>query len=360
MLPKELLVGTITLGLVNHAYLKRYEPKTAHWPLASLLLQPFALAAALRFLLPSSGISLTTTTVFICTNAFLSTLVVSIVAYRLSPWHRLAHIPGPMHRKVTKLFTVVEAVMGRRHLVLKDLHERSVNDVLNDVTHFDDAVTAILEDVFSFIGTDPVDLADLFPGTVAHILTNTWFFELYYFQETLRLYPVVPSGVGRRSPTGSALHVGGALIPGDTSVLVPMYVLQRSPANFFPVPEKFDPERWLRGPAAEDGIVHNAIAFIPFSYGPANCATKNLAWKELMSTAVLLLKRYEMKLVDVQGGKDASWGESVRDYYISQGRALMVEIALREYCTKKTLSSRGGTRNAKNLLRNKFRGPLNA
>ncbi|KAF7320582.1 hypothetical protein HMN09_00142500 [Mycena chlorophos] len=148
MLPKELLVGTIALGLVNHAYLKRYEPKTAHWPLACLLLQPFALVAALRFLLPSSGISPTTTSVLICTSAFLLTLVSSIVAYRLSPWHRLAHIPGPMHRKVTKLFTVVEAVMGRRHLVLKDLHER-YGDVVrvgpNDVSIVNaDAVKAVL------------------------------------------------------------------------------------------------------------------------------------------------------------------------------------------------------------------------
>ncbi|KAF7292063.1 hypothetical protein MIND_01232400 [Mycena indigotica] len=119
------------------------------------------------------------------------------------------------------------------------------------------------------------------------------------FQEALRLYPPVPSGGGRRVPAGDARLVGDTLIPDGTQVFLPHYVIHRSAANFAPAPDSFDPDRWLR--AEHAGHVHNAAAFIPFSYGAANCAAKHLAWRELLMTASAVLRRYDVRFA--QGGR---------------------------------------------------------
>lgn len=44
--------------------------------------------------------------------------------------------------------------------------------------------------------------------------------------ETLRLHPVVPSGLQRMTPP-EGLQIGDTFIPGDTIVQVPSYTLQR-------------------------------------------------------------------------------------------------------------------------------------
>jgi hypothetical protein len=55
---------------------------------------------------------------------YLSTLCLSIVAYRLSPMHPLAKYPGPILARVTKLWGAWLAVNGEAHLVYKKLHEQ--------------------------------------------------------------------------------------------------------------------------------------------------------------------------------------------------------------------------------------------
>lgn len=52
--------------------------------------------------------------------------------------------------------------------------------------------------------------------------------------ETLRLYPGVPSGVQRKTPP-KGLQVGHTFIPGDTVVQVPLYTLFRG-EHYIPDP----------------------------------------------------------------------------------------------------------------------------
>lgn len=50
--------------------------------------------------------------------------------------------------------------------------------------------------------------------------------------ETLRLHPVVPSGLQRMTPP-EGLQIGDTFIPGDTIVQVPSYTLQRGERAYY-------------------------------------------------------------------------------------------------------------------------------
>ena len=84
-------------------------------------------------------------------------------------------------------------------------------------------------------------------------------------------------------------------MPSHTAVSVPIYSIQRDPRCFSPLPNEFWPDRWLTQDSYElpNGqkissiqLVHNRNAFIPFSFGPANCVGKNLALMELRAITV--------------------------------------------------------------------------
>ena len=61
-------------------------------------------------------------------------------------------------------------------------------------------------------------------------------------EETLRLYPAVPSGLPRVVPPEGATF-RGVWLPGGTTVLTQAYSLHRDPVAF-PDAETFDPSRW--------------------------------------------------------------------------------------------------------------------
>lgn len=51
-------------------------------------------------------------------------LLLSIAAYRLSPWHPLARIPGPWDYKLTKLRVAYSAWHGNHYKNVKKLHDK--------------------------------------------------------------------------------------------------------------------------------------------------------------------------------------------------------------------------------------------
>ncbi|KAH7203512.1 cytochrome P450 [Fusarium oxysporum] len=91
------------------------------------------------------------------------------------------------------------------------------------------------------------------------------FSKLTYLQacidETLRLFPPVPSGLQRMTPA-EGLQVGEIFIPGDTIVTVPSYTVYRD-ERYFTAPNDFVPERWVIKPE----MVKDDSVFAPFSVG---------------------------------------------------------------------------------------------
>ncbi|KAJ7656361.1 high nitrogen upregulated cytochrome P450 monooxygenase 2 [Mycena polygramma] len=101
---------------LNHAILHRYEPPSANTPLVFLAVEPVAL------LLFNGGL-------YSCARllwsyiVFWGSLSLSVLAYRLSPFHPLAQYPGPAIGKATKLWSLWISWRGYKYIYHKQLHD---------------------------------------------------------------------------------------------------------------------------------------------------------------------------------------------------------------------------------------------
>ncbi|KAJ6531615.1 high nitrogen upregulated cytochrome P450 monooxygenase 2 [Mycena vulgaris] len=144
--------------------------------------------------------------------------------------------------------------------------------------------------------------------------------------ETLRLHPPLPTNGTRQVPSGGGKVIAGRFIPEGTQIYVPAYSLHRSPLHFSPAPDRFDPDRWLR--QHEPGEVLNQAAFIPFSYGAANCVGKSLAWREMLMVASTLVKKFNLRFAD--GFQGENWLDNLQDFFVTNiGGPLLVVISRR-------------------------------
>ncbi|KAF7317262.1 hypothetical protein HMN09_00461300 [Mycena chlorophos] len=148
-------------------------------------------------------------------------------------------------------------------------------------------------------------------------------------QETLRLYPPVPSNGARKIPPGPPRLVAGKVFPQNTQLYIPPYVIHRDERNFAPAPNSFDPDRWLRNGSGK-GDVLNQMAFLAFSYGAANCVAKKLALNELMMVSTALMKRYEFSFSPLGTPKQTTeWDDSIDEYHITGVGKLMLDVKIR-------------------------------
>ncbi|CRK18662.1 hypothetical protein BN1708_012423 [Verticillium longisporum] len=115
--------------------------------------------------------------------------------------------------------------------------------------------------------------------------------------ESLRLYPPIPSGLQRLTPPGG-IRVENTFIPGDTIVQVPSYTLYRD-QRVFPRPDEFVPERWTSKPE----FVKDKTIFAPFSIGRYSCVGKQLGLMEIRTVTAELLRRYNVSLAPDQSVK---------------------------------------------------------
>jgi len=161
----------------------------------------------------------------------------------------------------------------------------------------------------------------------------------------LRLHPPVPTNGPRQVTGGNGKLVAGryvpaasitppihsisiSFIPEDTQVYIPPYSLHRSADYFSPAPDTFDPDRWLRAQNPSSGDVLNLGAFIPFSYGAANCVGKSLAWREMLMVASTLVKKFDIRFAD--GFRSENWEDQLQDVFVTSiGGPLLVVISRR-------------------------------
>ncbi|KAG5725930.1 Cytochrome P450 67, partial [Termitomyces sp. T112] len=155
--------------------------------------------------------------------------------------------------------------------------------------------------------------------------------------EALRILPAIPSGSSRAPLIGSGgIALGSHFLPEGTTASIHTYTLHRDPRNFF-LPDKFLPERWLSEEKQlslepdlfknRELVIHNPDAFIPFSYGPADCVGKRFAWLELRAVTVAILQRFTLRF-DL-GYDKVSWERDMCDYLVTKRPPLYVVLTPR-------------------------------
>ncbi|XP_052865269.1 cytochrome P450 4d1-like [Anopheles cruzii] len=138
----------------------------------------------------------------------------------------------------------------------------------------------VYDEVLSVVGEDrsrPVTMS---------MLNDMHYLDLV-IKETLRLYPSVPM-FGRKMLENT--EINGKLFPAGANVIILPFFLGRN-AEYFPDPEKFDPERFNVETSAEKT---NPYQYIPFSAGPRNCIGQKFAIAELKSVTSKVLRHYEV------------------------------------------------------------------
>ncbi|MFP5386981.1 MAG: cytochrome P450, partial [Bacteriovoracia bacterium] len=117
------------------------------------------------------------------------------------------------------------------------------------------------------------------------VLGKTPYLQLVLL-ETMRLYPAFPV-LSRKTKVRTEL--GSYSIPGKTNVVIPIYVIQRSP-EFWENPLEFIPERFL----LEEN--QNSFAFLPFSRGQRRCVGEIFAMTEMTLIVLKFLQRFQISL----------------------------------------------------------------
>ncbi|XP_067135813.1 cytochrome P450 3A9-like [Centruroides vittatus] len=108
-------------------------------------------------------------------------------------------------------------------------------------------------------------------------------------QEVLRFYSPNPR-LERRSVEDYKIKDTNIVIPKSTIIAIPTYVLCHDP-NYFPNPEKFDPDRFL--PENKEKI--HQYANLPFGVGPRGCLGMRFALMEVKMAIIYLMRKIRFK-----------------------------------------------------------------
>ncbi|PIL32204.1 cytochrome P450 [Ganoderma sinense ZZ0214-1] len=119
----DLVLLCVYAAIVAHQIFRRYETYSIAFHSVMLIGPPAIIGAVLWTLdclpveMPALGV------ISLLYGTYLGVLGVSIVAYRLGPWHPLASFPGPVAFRTSKLWMAGCAAAGRECFVVKALHE---------------------------------------------------------------------------------------------------------------------------------------------------------------------------------------------------------------------------------------------
>ena len=108
-------------------------------------------------------------------------------------------------------------------------------------------------------------------------------------QESLRLLPVT-NGAGRR--TQRDLVLSNYNVPAGTCVVYWAFISSLCPSQYSQ-PERFLPERWLRG--HEDHHQAHPFSHIPFGHGARSCIGRRFAELETNILVIKILQRYRLE-----------------------------------------------------------------
>ncbi|XP_035226709.1 cytochrome P450 3A2-like isoform X2 [Stegodyphus dumicola] len=128
-------------------------------------------------------------------------------------------------------------------------------------------------------------------GQVDHDVVRDLKYLDYVVSETLRMYPILTL-TDRTAAAEYKLGNTGITIEKSSRVIFPIYAMHHDP-EFFPDPEKFNPERWIRD--ASGKLSHPQYAYLPFGAGPRNCLGMRFALMEIKLCMANILRNFRFK-----------------------------------------------------------------
>lgn len=84
-------------------------------------------------------------------------------------------------------------------------------------------------------------------------------------KESMRMQPIIS---GNTREVAKDVVLAGYQVPKGTMIFMPSYI-ELSNSKFYPEPEKFIPERWLRSKESEclKSKENNPFSYLPFGFG---------------------------------------------------------------------------------------------
>jgi cytochrome P450 len=143
-----------------------------------------------------------------------------------------------------------------------------------------DVADKLYEEIDRVLGDKPITMA-----TYKHLP-----YLGQVLDESLRLLPAA-TVLGRDAVED--VEIGGYTIPAGSSVLVAPWALHRR-EEFFPDPERFDPDRF----AEERAQAIPKHAYIPFAAGPRVCLGSNFAMMQMRVNLATMLQQYRFSVPD--------------------------------------------------------------
>ena len=132
---------------------------------------------------------------------------------------------------------------------------------------------------------------------------------------------------------------GGSYLPEGNHARVHVYSIHHDARNFSR-PETFWPERWLiaegvqcsavppyaaaQGEMDREQLTHNPHAFLPFSFGPANCVGRGLAMAEMRAVVCAFVQRLDLSFS--KGWDPLDWERDLVDMHVVKVGRLPVLI----------------------------------
>ncbi|KAI9162838.1 Cytochrome P450 monooxygenase ALT8 [Paramyrothecium foliicola] len=113
--------------------------------------------------------------------------------------------------------------------------------------------------------------------------------------ETLRLYPTVPLTI-REAIRDT--NLGGQPIPKGTSIVLSMWLINRSPELWGSDAAEFRPERWITeaGKPNQNGGAASNYHFLTFLHGPRSCIGQGFARAEMRCLLAALVRSFSWDL----------------------------------------------------------------
>jgi cytochrome P450 len=111
--------------------------------------------------------------------------------------------------------------------------------------------------------------------------------------ETLRIYPTAPI-LFRVAAVDT--HMLGNWVPRGTRVVIPPWIMNRSPELWGEDAEEFRPQRWIDANGRPNSTGGGEISILTFLHGPRGCIGENFSKAELRCLIASMVSQFEWTL----------------------------------------------------------------